>query len=170
MFTRNFFVLPLQLPVAEPQRLLSVLGASPSECVCQYCSDFSTPYHQKTPICQSQAKHIIILQAHLGAKSRNHVKYGPVGWTIFPGSHCVHVSVCHLVFHLPPAFNQNVVTATQRQGGNAYLTTGFCHWKKAVQRFREHELSDMHREAAVKSMMMSTTSNVAEQVTSTLPI
>ena len=153
MFIRNFFVLLLQLPVTEPQQLPSVLGASPSQCVCQCCSNLSTPYHPKdTDLSESRQTHHNSASSSQSKKSCSR-KIQSSWLDNFPWiTVCTsrYVILCSTCRH---AFNQNV-TATQRQGGNAFLTTKFCNWRKAVQRFREHELSDMHREAAVKSVMI----------------
>ena len=142
-----------------------MLGASPSQCVCQCCSaSFSTRYHPKdTDLSESRQTHHNSASSSRSKKSCSR-KIQSSWFDNFPWitvSTSWYVILCSTCHH---AFNQNVVTATQCPGGNAFLTTGFCNWKKAVQRFREHELSDMHREAAVKSMMMSTTRNVAEQL------
>ena len=47
---------------------------------------------------------------------------------------------------------------------SAFTDEGFSNWKKALQRFDEHERSEMHREAAMKISAKSSSTNVAAQL------
>ena len=60
-------------------------------------------------------------------------------------------------------FVQDLLTFSKRQNPT-FMDSGFQNWRKALQRFDEHEKSEMHNEAAVKLAAKSSTTDVAAQL------
>ncbi len=54
------------------------------------------------------------------------------------------VSVSFVVMRL--SRKKGLLTFSKRQL-NCFVEDGFCNWKKALEKFLEHERSDMHKEA-----------------------
>ena len=61
------------------------------------------------------------------------------------------------------AKEQDLLTFSKRQN-STFKDNGFQNWRKALQRFDEHEKSEMHNEAAVKLAAKSSTTDVAAQL------
>ena len=51
---------------------------------------------------------------------------------------------------------------------DAFLSTGFSNWKKALEKFRKHENSNCHLEAASMSVIRETHENLGEMLSDTL--
>ena len=67
------------------------------------------------------------------------------------------------IFLCLSAKQQDLLTFSKRQN-STFKDNGFQNWRKALQRFDEHEKSEMHNEAAVKLAAKSSTTDVAAQL------
>lgn len=62
------------------------------------------------------------------------------------------------------AREENLVRPCSEKSNSPFLQGGFSNWKKALQRFAEHEKSDLHREASVKLVAKTSSSSIAAQL------
>ena len=61
------------------------------------------------------------------------------------------------------ARKQGLLTFSKRQT-SSFLDTGFKSWNKAIERFNEHERSEMHKEATLKLAMKNSSSDIGVQL------
>ena len=55
-------------------------------------------------------------------------------------------------------------TFSKRQSNTTFLDTGFKSWNKAIERFNEHERSQMHKEAILKLSMKHSSTDIGAQL------
>ena len=122
-------------------------------CSCACCSNFNAAHHptdfelSKKPHGQKNWKRSI--QASW---------YKKHPWiSVCTSSYKVFCYVCC------SARSQDLINFTKRYK-LAFVEGGFCKWKKALQRFSEHEKSEMHREAMTKVAAKSNAVDVGAQL------
>ena len=133
---------------------------SPQGCSCQCCTNPEVPYR---PSDVSDSK---VCHAHhskdkrVGQKKCYDRKIQPNWFMKYPW-----ISVCTSTFRIFCAtcrgakkFGQLTLSKHQK---SAFVEDGFGNWKKGLQKFLEHEKSDMHREAADRLAAKSSGRNVA---------
>ena len=79
------------------------------------------------------------------------------------------ITVCSLQFRVfcwicCSAKQQGLLTNLSSM--SPFISNGFANWKKALQRFSEHERSNIHREAVEKVAMKSSTVHIGAQLSS----
>lgn len=114
-------------------------------CSCPCCTNYDVP-HQPTDLEQSKAKG---QQSY--SRSIQPSWYKKYQWiSVCTSSFKVYCHICC------SARDRGLVTFSKRYN-LAFVKGGFSNWKKALQRFSEHEKSEMHQEALTKfsSMMKS---------------
>ena len=127
----------------------------PSECDCQCCRNISIPY----PLHVSDSK---VSHAHK-SKERKEGKLKAYSRKIQPSWYEKYpwISVCTSRFKIfcticRHAKQQNFLTFSKCQS-STFIEEGFGNWRKALQRFQEHEKSMTHREATMKIAASSST-------------
>lgn len=137
--------------------LATLAASSDTNCQCSGCIDLSQPYQ---PLEVSQSK---LPLAH-NSKERNEGqlklysrKIQPSWYKKYP-----YCSSSFRIFcvHCRRAKEKKLLTLSKYQKV-AFVSDGFGNWSKALQRFREHERSEMHQEAISKLTAMSCGINVA---------
>ena len=84
--------------------------------------------------------------------------YAKYQWiSVCPSSFKIFCIVCR------SAMIDGLVTFAKHQD-STFTENGFSNWKKALQRFDEHDKSEMHREAAIKVANKSSTTNIGAQL------
>ena len=117
-------------------------------CECQCCTNITIPYH---PMDVSDSK---VSHAHHSKERKGMVKaysrkiqpswYEKYTWiSVCTSKFRVFCTICR------HAKQQNFLTFSKCQS-STFVEEGFGNWRKALQRFQEHEKSMTHREAAVK--------------------
>ena len=120
---------------------------SPPTCECTACSDRNTA-HQPTNVVESK-----VSRAYANKETGHKKKHSRVIQTSWYRSH-PWITVCTSRFKIfcvscRSANDQGLLTFSKRSN-LAFVQDGFSNWKKALQKFKEHEASTMHREATLK--------------------
>ena len=88
----------------------------------------------------------------------------PSWYTQFPWIHFCKAKLKVFCFHCMIASKGHTVRIRNAKADSAFISTGFSNWKKAVEKFRDHEQSASHRDVL---FTLSTTRNavpVSEQL------
>ena len=135
-----------------PDSLPRVDGPSTCDCLC--CANFAVA-HQPKELEGSKTPHG---QQTSYSRSIQPSWYTKHPWiSVCTSSYKVFCQVCCC------ARSQDLVTFSKRYN-SPFVEGGFSNWKKALQRFAEHEKSEMHREAMMKIAVKSSTTDVAVQL------
>ena len=138
-------------------------SSSTSVCNCQCCIKPETPYH---PSEVSNSKVAIAHQSKerkVGQMKTYSRRIQPSWYDKYPW-----ISVCTLKYKI---FCSTCCGAKQlgllkfsKYLKSVFIEEGYGNWSKALQRFRNHEKSDMHREAMEKLAAKSSKTNVVAQL------
>lgn len=126
---------------------LSADGAYDCQCPC--CRDYDTA-HQPTDLEQSKSIH--------GQRSIQLSWYTKHKWiSVCTSRYKIFCQVCCF------ARKRRLVTSSKRYN-LAFVEEGFNNWKKALEKFLEHEKSEMHKEALPKLMSIRNRVNIVSQL------
>ena len=75
--------------------------------------------------------------------------FNPKWYKEFPWIHLCNGRKKVFCYHCLSAFDKGLLRPT-RHFETAFFVVGFQNWKKAVERFRRHEITDCHKEAVLK--------------------
>lgn len=138
-------------------------GSNGSSCTCQCCAQPGTPY-QPLEVSNSKTAH-----AH-HSKERKMGQLKTYSRRIQPSWYEKHpwISVCTSTYKIfcstcRSAKELHLLTFSKHQK-SAFIEDGFGNWRKALQRFQEHEKSDMHKEATEKVAARSSGRDVLSQL------
>jgi hypothetical protein len=109
--------------------------------------------------CTSKPNHIYdIDQLPAYSSGKRSRKFCTDWYQQFPWLHWVND---HLLCHICVVHERANLTWNKRTD-NAFVTTGYsCNWKKAVEKFKEHELSGLHKECVEKAALILDGVNVS---------
>ena len=136
---------------------------STSFCDCQSCTNPGTPHH---PSEVSDSKVTVAHQSkerQAGQLKTYTRKIQPSWYTRYPwisvctSRYKIFCSTCRGAKHL------GLLTFCRRQN-SVFLEEGFGNWSKALQRFQQHEKSDVHKEATEKMAARCSETNIASQL------
>ena len=143
---------PSDIDDSNPDSLPRIDG--PSACNCPCCANFDDA-HQPKELEGSKTPH---------GQQTSYTRSIQVSWyekhpwiSVCTSSYKVFCQVCC------SARSQDLVTFSKRYN-STFVEGGFSNWKKALQRFAEHEKSEMHREAVMKLVAKSSTVDVGTQL------
>lgn len=146
---------------AEVGTLASQAEVGGRVCDCPCCNDIHNA-HQPQVLDRS-----MMLQVHASNKEGTSKSYCR---TIQPSWYDKYhwISVCTSSFKIfcctcRSAISQDLVTFSKHQN-SVFTDSGFGNWKKALQRFDQHEKSQMHREASVKTAAKASSTNIGAQL------
>ena len=132
--------------------LLQIDGSNGCNCSC--CTNFNVA-HQPEDLKGSKAPH---------GQQKSYSRSIQISWytkhpwiSVCTSSYKIYCHVCC------SAKNQSLITFSKRYN-STFVEGGFCNWKKALQRFTEHEKSEMHQEAMMKIASKSSTVDVGAQL------
>ena len=141
----------------------STSGNPGSSCDCQCCVNPGIPY-QPANVSESKTVH-----SHF-CKERQHGQLKSYSRKIQPNWYKRYpwISVCTSKYKIfcascCGAKQQGLLTFT-RHKNTAFVDQGFGSWNKAIERFNDHERSEMHREAVEKLAAKSSRTNVVTQL------
>ena len=145
----------------------SVDHSASGNCECQCCSNVCTP-HQSSDLSQSKRIHSHLSKEkqcdELKVYSR---KIQPSWYNKFPW-----ISVCTSTYRIYCSLCRNAkhnnLLVLCKKHTSPFVDEGFSNWRKAIQRFSEHEKSEMHKESTVKLSAMNSSINIASQLNSQL--
>ena len=100
--------------------------------------------------------------ATMGNRSRTPGLFKKVDMRNTHGSVCAHHPTKFFCRVCCSARSHNLVTFSKRN--NLTFVEGFCNWKKVLQRFPDHEKSDVHREVMMKLTARSSIVDVGIQL------
>ena len=147
----------------EPEEVEQV--AEPEICECQACCDPSTP-HQPLNVSESRTTH-----SHESKERREGTKtYSRMiqqSW--YCNKRYPWITVCSSKYRIfcsscLSARKQGLLTFSKRQSNTTFLDTGFKTWNKAIERFSEHERSQLHKEATLKLSMKHSSTDIGAQL------
>ena len=119
-------------------------GNSCSFCQCQGCSNLRTP-HQPLNVDNSRVSHSYRSTRH-GLQQSHSRKIQSNWYKIYPW-----LTVCTSVYCASCRWaNSQGLLNFPKHFKPAFIDSGFANWRKALQKFREHEASSMHKEANLK--------------------
>ena len=117
-----------------------------TSCECQCCSNVSTPYH---PLVVSSSKKKQFYSSKQHGKQKSHSRTIQSSWykahpwiSVCSSDYKVYCATCRA------AIEQNLLNSKPTK--STFIHHGFNNWKKALEKFREHECSNMHKEATEK--------------------
>ena len=117
----------------------SEIDVAAGSCQCPCCSDYDTAHH---PADLQKSK----LMSSAERRSIQPSWYTKHAWiSVCTSSYKIFCQVCC------SAAKHGLLTFSKRLN-YAFVNVGFCNWKKALEKFAEHEKSDMHKEAFSKIM------------------
>ena len=125
-----------------------------STCSSECCnSELSEPYHPAS---------IALNKRRQGKQNRSFQR----GWFV-EHKWLTYCETCHkaFCFSCRSALSRGLICTPSK--GQAFVSKGFDNWKKAKERFREHEHCQVHREACLK-LQLSQQSSVATQLSQAL--
>ena len=148
-------------PSAPDEPSTETSAPSTPECQCPCCTNVHVPNQPK------DLRNSGTQQSH-ASKDRKDGKtytrtiqqawYGRFPWiTVCTSSFRIYCYVCR------SAMKHELVTFTKHQQ-STFVKDGFSNLKKALQRFQEHEHSEMHKEASLKLAAKSSKVDVAAQI------
>ena len=135
-------------------------------CDCKGCRDYSTS-NQPVEVAMSKVLH----SHHSKEKQSNQLKsyrrkiqsswYRKYPW----------ITVCSLRYRIfcrlcCGAKQQGLLTNSDHLSKSPFINNGFANWKKALQRFSEHEQSDIHHEAVEKLAAKASSVHIGAQLSS----
>ena len=133
-----------------------------ASCECQCCASPGTPY-QPVDVSDSKTTH-----SHF-CKKRQHGKLKSYSRKIQPSWYKRYswISVCTSKYKIfcatCSAQQQGLLTLTKHKN-TAFVDRGFGSWNKAIERFNDHERSEMHKEAVEKLAAKSSRADVVMQL------
>ncbi|XP_065900823.1 zinc finger MYM-type protein 1-like [Dysidea avara] len=117
-----------------------------SPCECQCCTNFNIPYH---PSAVDSSKRQQLYSGKEHGKQKSHSRTIQSSWyeahpwiTVCTSEYKVYCATCRA------ANEQCLLNSIHAK--STFIRQGFNNWKKALEKFREHECSNMHREAVEK--------------------
>ena len=120
--------------------------ATSSSCKCQCCSNVSTPHHLLV-VDSSKKKQLYSSKQH--GRQKSHSRTIQSGWykahpwiSVCTSEYKVYCATCRA------ANEQGLLTSKPIK--SSFIHHGFNNWKKALEKFREHECSNMHKEGTEK--------------------
>ena len=138
--------------------------SSQTSCQCQCCSEPHTPY-QPLELTESAVSHTHHSKERKNSQIKSYSRHIQPSWyKSFPW-----ISVCSSNFKIYCATCRNAkyrgLLSFPKHQKTAFVEDGFMNWKKALQKFREHESSVMHKEAILKlAATKSTTRGIGAQL------
>ena len=140
------------------QSLQQEVIAPITTCSCLCCTNFDVP-HQPADLEKSKTL-VMYGQQKSYSRSIQASWYRKHAWiSVCTSSYKIFCQVCCR------ARNQRLITFS-KHCNLTFVEDGFSCWKKALQRFMEHEKSDMHREAVMKLAAKSNAVDVSMQLIS----
>lgn len=132
-------------------------------CHCPCCNDIHNP-HQPKNLEKSRMQQVRASQGREEATSKSYSRaiqtswYARYSWiSVCTSSYKIFCFICR------SAQSLGLITFSRHQK-STFTYDGFNNWKKAMQRFDEHEKSAMHREAVMKIAARSSSINVGAQL------
>lgn len=139
----------LDPPSIQPGSSKQLSADVAHNCQCPCCSNYDTA-HQPTDLEQSKSVH--------GQRSIQFSWYTKHKWiSVCTSTYKVFCQVCC------SARKRGLVTSSKRYN-LAFIEEGFSNWKKALEKFLEHEKSEMHKEALSKLMSIQNRVNIVSQL------
>ena len=124
-----------------------------SACTCSCCENFEVAHHP-TNLSQSKSSN--------SSRCIQTSWYSRYPWiTVCTSSYKVFCHVCCL------AKEQGLVTSAfpkHSMTSSPFLEGGFCNWKKALQKFYQHERSELHSESSLKLAAKASTPDIVSQL------
>ncbi len=127
------------------------------------CLSFTMSGPPCQPIDVSKSKHVYSHKSQLTVKKKSYSRSIHPSWykkhpwiTVFTTKYKVF---CHSCCY---SRKKGLLTFSKRQL-NCFVEDEFCNWKKALEKFLEHERSDMHKEAVLKQVAHNSSTNVSAQ-------
>ena len=124
----------------------STSSSSCKTCECQCCSNVSTPHH---PLAVNSSKKKQLYSSKQHGKQKSHSRTIQNGWykthpwiSVCTSEYKVYCATCRA------AGEQGLLNLKSTK--SPFIHHGFNNWKKALEKFREHECSNMHKEATEK--------------------
>ena len=146
-------------PGNDHSATLSILS---STCTCQCCAKPETPYPSQVSDSKKAVAH------HSKERKGGHLKtytrkiqpswYGKHPWiSVCTSRYKIFCLTCH-------GAKQLGLLRLSKYQTSVFINEGYGNWNKALQRFQDHEKSDMHREATAKMAARSSGVNVLAQL------
>ena len=133
------------------------------QCECQCCAQPDTA-HQLMDVTESKTIHSHLSKERQAGKLKSYSrKIQPCWYKKYPW-----ITVCtskYKVFCVScrSAKQQGLLTFTKHQN-SAFVDQGFGSWNKAIERFNDHERSEMHKEAVERLAAKSSSADVVTQL------
>lgn len=115
-------------------------------CECQACTDISTPHH---PVEVDSSKRSQLYCIKQSGKQKSHSRtiqsawYSAYPWiSVCTAQYKVYCATCRAANH------QGLLNPKPMK--SPFVYSGFTNWKKALEKFREHENSSIHKDATQK--------------------
>ena len=139
--------------------------ASTPTCACQCCSQPETPHHP-SEVSDSKVLHVHQSKERKVGQLKTYSRkiqpswYGKFPWiSVCTSRYRIFCSTCRGAKQL------GLLTFSKHQT-SVFIERGYCNWSKALRRLRDHEKSDIHKEATEKMAIKSSGTNIAAQLSS----
>ena len=135
---------------ASEKPTASSSASSNEPCTSECCKGGLTPYQP------TESSKLQVLQRQQGKRIRRFSPtwYATYSWltvcTTRGKAFCVYCRYC----------SSNSLLNLAKKGEDAFVDTGFDNWKKALEKFGQHSLSDLHKEAVLKIELSARQENV----------
>ena len=139
---------------------------SGKHCDCKGCRDYSTS-NQPLEVALSKTLHSHHSKEKGSSQLKSYNRKIQSSWyKKYPW-----ITVCSMQFRIfcrlcCGAKQQGLLTNGEHLLISSFINNGFANWKKALQRFTEHERSDIHKEAVEKLAAKSSSVHIGAQLSS----
>ena len=139
---------------SESELTVVLPACTTAGCSCSCCSNFSIA---------NQPKHLSQSKSYQGCQTYSR-RIQASWYAKYPW-----ITVCMSSFRIfcqtrCLAREENLVRPCSEKSNLPFLQGGFSNWKQALQRFVEHEKSDIHREASVKLVAKTSSLSITAQL------